>query len=154
MVLELSEKHKKERRIGNAQVAKRFLASDVEIVEEKAAATKETSNVKSQPTVGSTTISSNERQWIRDEVRNIIDQSFPGIQMQTGNNPNMKIAKSISTVVEQTMSGNQRNQTEVINLCSNSQGPSASQAIAGSDVSVASTSNNGGNAADFLRLSQ
>ena len=101
-------------------MAKRFLGSGVEIVEEKADDTKEISDVKSQPTIGSTTISSNERQWIRDEVRNIIDQSFPRIQMQMNSNPHMKTAESVSTVVEQTIPRNQGNQTEIINPFSNS----------------------------------
>ena len=59
----------KERMMGNAQVAKRFLGSDVEILEEKSVKAKETNEDTSeaanarlgeafQPTVGSTTISS------------------------------------------------------------------------------------------------
>ena len=60
-------------------MAKRFLGSDVEIIEEKAANTEETSDVKSQPTIGSTTMSSTEKQWIRDEVKSIIGQAFPRI---------------------------------------------------------------------------
>ena len=39
------------------------------------------SGVTSQPTIGSTTISSSEEQWIRNEVRKIMGQKFPGIQI-------------------------------------------------------------------------
>ena len=69
---------KKEKMMGNAQVAKRFLGCDVEIVEEKSVKTKETiedtnettdgrSGGAPQPTIGSTTISSREEQLIRNE---------------------------------------------------------------------------------------
>ena len=141
--------------IGATQVAKRFLGNDVEVVEEKSEKTEEkvgtmedTSGEVSQPIIGSTTISSREEQWIRGEVRRIIGQTFPRIQI-----PEMSTAQPTTTIADRALSGNEENLTKTIGLCSGSLGPSAPQAIAGSDVSVASTSNNGGTAANFSRLS-
>ena len=68
-VLEMAEEMRKEKVTGATQVAKRFLCTDVDVVEEKSDKTKETSAITkeaadeksgeaSQPTIGSTTISS------------------------------------------------------------------------------------------------
>ena len=76
-------------------------------------------------------------------------QKFPGIQI-----PSSSATVPTPAIAGQKSSGIERNATNVIDLRSSSSGPSATQAIAGSDVSVASTSNNGGNAANFARLSQ
>ena len=128
----------------------------MEVVEEKSEKTKEkddttgdTSGEASQSTIGSTTISSREEQWIRNEVRNIMGQTFPGIQI-----PEISTTRPTPAIAGQAFSGNKRNLTNTIDLRSGSLGPSVPQAIAGSDVSVASTSNNEGNAANFLRFSQ
>ena len=76
-------------------------------------------------------------------------QNFPGIQI-----PTSSATRSTPAIAGQEFSGIEGNATSVIDLHPSSVGPSATQAIAGSDVSVASTSNNGGNAANFSRLSQ
>ena len=66
-------------------------------------------------------------------------QNFPGIQI-----PSSSATVPTPAIAGQKSSGIERNATNVIDLRSSSSGPSATQAIAGSDVSVASTSNNGG----------
>ena len=59
----MAEKMKEERRIGTAQVAKRFLGGNVEIVEKEEKSTESAmeSGVTPQATIGSTTISSTEK---------------------------------------------------------------------------------------------
>ena len=104
---------------------------------------------ESQPTIGATTISSKEEQWIRQEVRKIMGQNFPGIQIPTSSD-----VRTTPAIAGQGFSGIEGNATNTIDLRSSSMRPSETQAIAGSDVSVASTSANGGNAANFSRLSQ
>ena len=126
------------------------------MIEEKSEKTKEkddttgdTSGEASQPTIGSTTISSREEQWIRNEVRNTMGQTFPRIQI-----PEISTMRPTPAIAGQAFSGNERNLTSTIDLRSDSLGPSVIQTIAGSDVSVASTSNNEGNATNFSRFSQ
>ena len=97
------------------------------------------SGVASQPTIGSTTISSREEQWIQNEVRKVMGQNFPGIQI-----PSSSATAPTPAITGQKVSGIEGNATHVIDLRSGSSGTSETQAIAGSDVPVASTSNNGG----------
>ena len=80
----------------------------------------ETADVKSQPTIGSTTISSKEQGWIRDEVRKIMGQTFPGIQIQKGFNPEMSTVKPKPAIAGQVFSGNEGSQVETIDLVSGS----------------------------------
>ena len=87
-------------------------------------------------TIGNTFIPPEERARIRDEVRAVMHQNFPGIQFSTVHNS--EPGKSGAHSVDMTNSGQN----------------SAPMAIAGSEVSVASTANNRGNAVEFSRLSQ
>ena len=74
-----------ERKIGSEQVAKRFLGSDVQTIEtdKKSAETKEKEYTTyqdsgvSRPTIGETTISSEQAGIIRDEVRSTLWKIFP-----------------------------------------------------------------------------
>ena len=87
-------------------------------------------------TIGNTSIPPTERERIRDEVRAVMRQNFPGIQLGTGHNSepgNSGATAAQVTIGEQT---------------------SVPTAIAGSEVSVASTSNARGNALEFSRLSR
>ena len=87
-------------------------------------------------TIGNTFIPPEEKIQIRDEVRAAVHQMFPGIHLSTVNNS--EPGKSGAYAVDMTSHGQN----------------SAPMAIAGSDVSVASTSNNGGNVVEFSHLSQ
>ena len=71
------------------------------------------SGVASQPTIGSTTISSSEEQWIRNEVRKVMGQNFPGIQI-----PSSSATVPTPAIAGQKSSGIERNATNVIDLCS------------------------------------
>ena len=66
-------------------------------------------------------------------------QNFLGIQI-----PSSSATVPTPAVAGQKTSGMERNVTNVIDLRSSSPGPSATQAIAGSEVSVASTRSNNG----------
>ena len=87
-------------------------------------------------TIGHTYIPPAEGERIQNEVRATVHQMFPGIHMSTIHNS--KFGKSGMSTVNQA----------------SSEETSEPLAIAGSEVSVASTSNNGGNAVEFSRLSQ
>ena len=87
-------------------------------------------------TIGHTYIPPAEGERIQNEVRATVRQMFPGIHMSTIHNS--KFGKSGMSTVNQA----------------SSEETSEPLAIAGSEVSVASTSNNGGNAVEFSRLSQ
>ena len=87
-------------------------------------------------TIGNTFIPPEERMQIRNEVRAAVHQMFPGIHLSTVNNS--ESGKSDAYAVNMTDSGQN----------------SAPMAIAGSEVSVASTSNDRGNAVEFSQLSQ
>ena len=100
------------------------------------AESKDQSSGTNMSTIGNTYIPPAEEQKIREEVRATMRQIFPGINMSTVHNS------------EPGKSGAQE-----INLTTPLQN-SAPMAIAGSEISVASTSNNGGNAVEFSRLSQ
>ena len=66
-------------------------------------------------------------------------QNFPGIQI-----PSSSATVPTPAIAGQKTSGIERNVTNVIDLRSSSPGPSATQAIAWSEVSVASTRSNTG----------
>ena len=87
-------------------------------------------------TIGNTYIPPEEEEKIRKQVRATVHQMFPGIHMSTVHN-----------------SGPGKSGMSVSNQA-NSEQTSEPMAIAGSEVSVVSTSNNGGNAIEFSRLSQ
>ena len=87
-------------------------------------------------TIGNTYIPPAEEQRIREEVRTVMRQNFPGIQIGTVHNSGP--GNSGASAVQMTDGGQ-------------NSGPTA---IAGSEVSVASTSNAGGNALEFSRLSR
>ena len=87
-------------------------------------------------TIGHTEIPSEERKRIHDEVTAVMRQNFPGIHLSTVHSS--EFGKSGASSAKMT------------ELKQNS----VPEAIAGSEVFVASTSNNGGNAVDFSRLSQ
>ena len=87
-------------------------------------------------TIGHTFIPSEERARIHDEVAAVMRQNFPGIHLSTIHNS--EPGKSSAYAVNMTDSGQN----------------SAPMAIAGSEVSVASTSNDRGNAMEFSHLSQ
>ena len=95
----------------------------------------EQSSGANRPTIGSTTISSAEAEIIKKEVRDCVQQVFPGINLSTDHpvSPNMRIGKNESG----------KPNAEVIDL-SGSTAHSAPLAIAGSDVFVASTLSNTG----------
>ena len=82
-------------------------------------------------TIGNTFIPPEEETRIRDEVRAVMHQNFPGIHFSTVHNS--EPGKSGAHSVDMTNSGQN----------------SAPMAIAGSEVSVASTANNRGNAVEF-----
>ena len=75
----------------------------------------------SRSTIGNTFISPEERERIRDEVRAVIHQTFPGIQLSIVHNS--ELGKS---------------SVQPVNMTNHGQNP-APMAIAGSEVSVAST---------------
>ena len=85
-------------------------------------------------TIGHTVISPEERARIHDEVAAVMRQNFPRIHLSTVHNS--EPGKSCAYAVSMTDSGQN----------------SAPMAIARSEVFVASTSNNRGNAVDFSRL--
>ena len=87
-------------------------------------------------TIGNTFISPEEEQRIREQVRAEMRQLFPGIQIGTTHNSGYG-----KSGVNQTNPSKEEKTSEPL-------------AIAGSEVSVASTSNNGGNAVKFSQLSQ
>ena len=87
-------------------------------------------------TIGQTFIPPDERVKIHDEVAAVMRQIFPGIQLSTVHNS--EPGKSGAFLANMT----------------DSRQNSAPMAIAGSEVSVASTSNDRGNALEFSRLSQ
>ena len=78
---------KEEIKIGTEQVAKRFLGSDVQVIEtdKKSAETKEKEHTTyqdsgvSRHTIGETMISSEQAEIIRDEVRSTLRKVFLGI---------------------------------------------------------------------------
>ena len=82
-------------------------------------------------TIGHTFIPPEERARIHDEVAAVMRQNFPGIHLSTVHNS--EPGKSGAYAVNMTDSGQN----------------SAPIAIAGSEVSVASTSNDRGNAVEF-----
>ena len=157
---------KNEKRIGATQVVKRFLGSDIEAVDEKSVKTKEKAGTMgakvdeeqttshttyqesgvSRPTIGETTISSKQAEIIRDEVRSTLRKVFPGIA-QFGTH-----SASLNRGSESGHSGT--TSAAVINLSGHSQ-RSVPEAIAGSEVSVASTQSNNGtgeNQNSFARM--
>ena len=83
-----------------------------------------------RPTIGSTTISTKQAEIIKKEVRDCVQQVFLGIKLSTNHpvSPNMGFGKN----------GSRKPNAEVIDL-TGSTAHSAPLAIAGSDVSVAST---------------
>ena len=87
-------------------------------------------------TIGHTDIPSEERKRIHDEIAAVMRQNFPGIHLSTVHNsePGKSGASSAKNI--------------------ESEQNSVPEAIAGSEVSIASTSNDGGNAGNFSRLSQ
>ena len=109
----------------------------------------------SQHTIGSTTISSNEADVIRKEVRDTIAKVFPRIQINPRRNPGIKTSQSGPAITRQTKSGVGNSSEHVIDLYTGSSQQSAPLAIAGSEVSVASTSTNpnGANVNSFSKLS-
>ena len=87
-------------------------------------------------TIGHTEIPSEERKRIHDEVTTVMRQNFPGIQLSTVHNSEPGKSGAFSAKMTELKQN------------------SVPEAIAGSEVSVASTSNHGGKAVDFSRLSQ
>ena len=87
-------------------------------------------------TIGNTYIPPEEEKKIRDDVRAVMHQRFPGIQFSTIHN-----------------SGSGKSGAQSADMADSVQN-SAPMAIAGSEVSVASTSENRGNAIEFSHLSQ
>ena len=87
-------------------------------------------------TIGNTFIPPEEERRIREQVRTEMRQLFPGIQIGTIHN-----SGSGKSGVNQANPNDEKK-------------TSVPLAIAGSEVSLASTSNNGGNAVEFSRLSQ
>ena len=98
--------------------------------------TQDQSNGTNRSMIGNTTIPPSEREKIREEVRTVMRQNYPGIQFGTIHNSGF--GSSGANAVQMRDVG----QTSV------------PEAIAGSEVSVASTSKNGGNAMEFSQLSQ
>ena len=119
-------------------------------MEEKSAnSTSETSGT-GRATIGSTTISTKQAEIVKKEVRDTIAKTFPRIHMLSGST----VQPNPSQGTVNTGSGNV--EAEVVDLDTRSAPTSAPIAIAGSDVSIASTSTNpgnGGNATSFSRMS-
>ena len=113
-----------EMREGYAQVAKTIFGAkihDLEKTEER--------------TIGSTTISTEEIEIIKREVRDVFQRVFPRINLNTD--------QPVSTNMGYGMNELEKPNAEVIDLAG-STAHSAPQAIAGSDVSIASTRSNTG----------
>ena len=109
------------------------------VTQEMNAATAESQDQSSgthRSTIGNTFIPPSEREMIRDEVRAVMHQNFPGIQFGT---------------VHNSGSGNSGASAAQVTNGGQDSGPTA---IAGSEVFVASTSNEGGDALEFSRLSR
>ena len=127
------EEMKKERKMGDVAG---FSGVEQKATMEETMESKDQSSGTSRSTIGNTFIPSEERMQIRDDVRVAVHQRFPGIHMSTVHN-----------------SGHGKPDDYAVDMTNHGQN-SAPMAIAGSDVSVASTSNNGGNAVEFSPLSQ
>ena len=97
---------------------------------------KDRSSGTNRSTIGNTYIPPEEEKKTWDQARATVHQMFPGIHMSTVHNG--EPGKSGMFVSNQA----------------NSEQTSEPMAIAGSEVCMASTSNNGGNAIEFSRLSQ
>ena len=95
--------------------------------------------------MGSTTISTEQVEIIKKEVQDCVQQVFPGIKLSTDQpvSPNMRFGKN----------GSGKPNAEVIDL-TGSTAHSAPLAIAGSDVSVASTQSKTGQGENTTSFSQ
>ena len=96
----------------------------------------ELSSGANRPTIGSTTISSAQAEIIKKEVRNTIQKVFPGINLSTDRPVFPSMGSGANDIGKPD--------SEVIDL-SGSTAHSAPLAIAGSDVSMASTLSKLGN---------
>ena len=136
------------KRKGYAQVAQGVFGA--RIVEEKSADSTSGNSGTNRATIGSTTIPTRDAEIIRKEVRDTMAKVFPRIQTPIGSivQPNPLIG-TVKTGMGNT-------EAEVIDLYTGSTPSSAPITIAGSDVSIASTSTNpgnGGNATSFSEMS-
>ena len=98
----------------------------------------------SQSTIGHTSISTREEEFIKKEVRDAIKQVFPGIKFGEKEQAELSMGNSRTSVIDLTRTSGESLQT------------SAPLTIAGSDVSVASTvpsQKDGGKATVFSHLS-
>ena len=86
-----------------------------------------------KPTIGDTTISLHQAKVIQEEVRSTMHKIFPGINLST--------ARPRSPVMEYGRNESGKPEALIINLAEYVQ-KSAPMAIAGSDISIASTSSN------------
>ena len=137
----------KEMEKGYSQVARTVFgakASDVNENVNYGGSAKQTSGAN-KPTMGEATISSKEAEIIREEVRSTMRKVFPRINLST--------AQRAFPVVESGRNETGKPEASVIDLLGSTQ-KSVPLAIAGSDVSVASTSSNLGQErnASFSRM--
>ena len=96
MYKEIADEEKKK---GWEQIAKWVLGAESVAQRDSTSQEKQVpTGLKSQSTIGSTTISLREQQWIKNELRYIIGWAFPDIQTRVGN-PKMGPTRSASTIV-------------------------------------------------------